>query len=114
MSRTSLRALIILALTACLGSGCFDGGGGYNYGYPDYPAGGYAPYAWSGPAWGSPVYHPDFDYHHPWEEHHDYGGHQENFYHPPVARPAPVAHVGSFSHPSGGHPVSGGHDSGHH
>jgi hypothetical protein len=101
-----------MAISACVLSGCFDGGGGYNYGYPDYPVGGYAPYAWGHPIWGAPEYHPDFDYHHPYEEHHNVG-HPETFYHEAPPRPAPMSHAEAGGHASGsGHPV--GHAGGHH
>jgi hypothetical protein len=107
ISRRSIQALIVMAISACVLSGCFDGGGGYNYGYPGYPVNGYAPYAWSNSG-----YHPDFDYHHPYEEHHNVG-HPETFYHEVPPRPAPMSHAEAGGHAGGGgHPV--GHAGGHH
>jgi hypothetical protein len=87
ISKRLIPALIVLSISACAISGCFDGGyggygaPGYSYGYAGYPASGYAPYAWNNRG-----YAPDFAAHHPWEEHHDFGGHRETFYHAPVAR----------------------------
>lgn len=110
ISRRSIQTLFVLIISACALSGCFEGGyggPGYNYGYANYPAYGYAPYAW-----GNRGYHPDFDNHHPWEEHHDFGGHRENFYRAPVARSGGGGHVeGGGGHGGSGH---GGHGGGHH